>query len=294
MTDDALPPQLYVLFSIASVQLGAALATQLFASLGPGGAALLRVGFAAIALLLVWRPRVLGGRYTWREYLLAALFGLALAGMNYTFYLALARIPLGIAVTIEFVGPLGVALAGSRRALDFLWAALAGVGILLLAPLNLLQFAGAAHGGVALDLLGVVFALVAGGFWAAYILLNARVGRAFPGGGGLALAMAVGGLALLPIGILDAGRALLDPRLLLIGLGVALLSSIVPFSLELEALRRLPTQVFGVLLSLDPAIAALVGALILHETLDLRAILAIACVTLAALGSSRFRKHVVQ
>ncbi|MEO7002707.1 MAG: hypothetical protein ABI068_12930, partial [Ktedonobacterales bacterium] len=194
---DVLPPQLYVLLSIASVQLGAALATQLFASLGPGGAALLRVGFAAVALLLVWRPRVAGGRYTRREYLLAALFGLALAGMNYTFYLAIDRIPLGIAVTIEFVGPLSVAVIGSRRALDLAWAALAGAGILLLAPLNLLQFFGSVaghtplHGAPTFDPLGIVFALVAGGFWAAYIFLNARVGRAFPGGGGLAMAMAV-------------------------------------------------------------------------------------------------------
>ncbi|MDQ3316275.1 MAG: EamA family transporter, partial [Actinomycetota bacterium] len=180
-----------------------------------------------------------------------------------------------------------VAVAGSRRLLDGLWVVLAATGVLLLAPLNVL-------GASDLNPAGVMFALLAGVFWASYILLSARVGGAFPGGTGLVISLCVGTLVLLPIGIADGGYALLDPKLLLLGLGVALLSSAIPYSLELEALRHLPTRVFGVLMSLEPAVAALVGLLVLGELLDLRAVAAIGLVTTAAAGASLFggRKQV--
>lgn len=262
--------------SVGSTQVGAAIAKSLFNELGPAGTVFLRVGFAALVLLLLWRPQLRG--YVRAKYFVVILFGLALAGMNLCFYSALERIPLGIAVTLEFVGPLGVAIAGSRRLLDLLWVALAASGIVLLAPL----------GGGKLDPLGAALALLAGSLWAAYILLSARVGRDFSGGAGLALAMAVAALVLLPVGVLGGGAALLDPRLLTTGFGVALLSSAIPYSLELEALRHLSARVFGVLMSLEPAIAALVGFVILGEELGFRAITAVSLVTVAAVGASRF------
>jgi inner membrane transporter RhtA len=271
-----------------TVQLGAALAKDLFSSLGPAGVVFLRVGFAALTLLALWRPwrrtnAVLAGARR-ADYAAVVLFGLILALMNFSFYSALDRIPLGIAVTVEFVGPLSVAVAGSRRALDVLWAVLALGGILLLAPLGVL-------GNVPLDPFGLLLALVAGACWAIYIILTARVGRAFPGGTGLSLAMTVGAVALLPVGIAGAGSALLDPRLLLLGAGVALLSSVVPYSLEMAALRRISPSAFGVFMSLEPAIAALVGWLVLREALDLRAIIALVLVTTAAIGATRTGKR---
>jgi inner membrane transporter RhtA len=275
----AVPPTGLVLLSLGTVQLGAAIAKGLFDELGPTGTVFLRFGFAALALLILWRPSL--GGYTRQSYLVASLFGLALAAMNMSFYLALDRIPLGVAVTLEFVGPLGVAVAGSRRLLDLLWAALAAVGILLLAPLNIL-------GEVDLDPVGVALALLAGCFWASYILLSARTGSAFPGGTGLVIALCVGTVVLAPVGISGGGLALLEPRLLLAGFGVAMLSSAIPFSLELEALRRLPARVFGVLMSLEPAVAALIGFVVLGERLGLRALAAIVLVTVAAAGASRF------
>jgi inner membrane transporter RhtA len=200
--------------------------------------------------------------------------------MNLVFYSSIARIPLGVAVTVEFVGPLGVAVAGSRRPLDLVWVVLAGAGILLLAPLT---------GGdvLALDPVGLGLALLAGGLWAAYILIAARVGRAAPGMGGLAMAMAIGAVVLLPVGVLGAGSALLDPRLLLAGAGVALLSSVIPYTLELTALRRIPTATFGVLMSLEPAIASLAGLLLLHEGLTARTAVALLLVTIASIGATR-------
>jgi inner membrane transporter RhtA len=207
--------------------------------------------------------------------LTAAAFGVSLAAMNWSFYSALERIPLGAAVTIEFVGPLAVAVLGSRKPLDFTWVVLAAVGILLLA-----------RGGGDVDTVGVLLALLAGFWWAMYILMSARTGRAFPGGSGLALAMAFGSVLLLPVGIADGGSALLDPGLLAIGFGVAMLSSAIPYSLELEALRRLPPRVLGILLSLEPAMAALAGFVLLDEGLRLQDAVAIALVAAASAGAS--------
>ncbi|MGH2961131.1 MAG: EamA family transporter, partial [Solirubrobacterales bacterium] len=225
-----------VLGGVVSVQVGAAIATTLFDELGPTGTVLVRVGFAALVLVAVWRPAVRGLRPpAWR---LVVLFGAALAAMNLSFYASLDRIPLGLAVTLEFVGPLGVAIAGTRRALDLAWVALAAAGIVLLSP---------APGG-SLDALGAGLAFLAGLFWAAYILLAARLGRAFGGGDGLALAMVVASILLAPVGIAGGGAALLEPGALAIGLCVAVLSSAIPYSLELEALRRLRESTFGVLM----------------------------------------------
>ncbi len=271
------PPTSLVVLSIFSVQLGAAVAKGLFGELGPGGTVLLRVGFAALVLLLVWRPPLVG--YARGDYLVAVSFGLVLAAMNLSLYGALDRTPLGVAVTLEFAGPLGVAVAGSRRMLDLLWVALAAAGIVLLAPLDVL-------GETRLDPLGVALALLAGCFWAAYILLSARTGSIFPGGTGLVIALCTGTVALVPVGVAGGGAALLDPELLLAGFAVAMLSSAVPYSLELEALRKLPARLFGVLMSLEPAVAALVGFVVLGERLGARALAAVLFVTVAAVGAS--------
>ena len=271
----ALPPTGLVILGILTTQLGAAIAKGLFHSLGPGGTVFVRVGFAALVLLALWWPRV--GGYSRGDYVAAVSFGLALGGMNLAFYLALDRIPLGIAVTLEFVGPLGVAVCGSRRRLDLLWVILAGAGVLLLSPI----------GGAELDMLGASLALAAGGFWAAYILLSARVGRAFPGGAGLVIAMLVAAVLLTPVGIFSGGAELLRPDILVAGLGVALLSSAIPYSLELEALRRLPAHVFGVMMSLEPAAGALVGLVILNENIGLRGLSAVALVSVATVGATR-------
>lgn len=273
---DRVPPLALVLTGIVSVQFGAALATTLFDDLGPSGTVLLRIAFAALIMFVAVRPR-------WRDYDRAALrlvvvFGIALAVMNLSFYEALDRIPLGIAVTIEFAGPLAVAVIGSRRALDLVWALLAAVGIVLLAnPFG--------AGGV--DLTGVGFALIAAVCWAAYIVLAERAGPRFQGAEGVTMAMMVA--ALLPIapGVAEAGTALLDPTTLAIGAGVGLLSSAIPYSLETEALRRIPRHVFSVLMSLEPAVAALAGFLILDQGLVAREIVAVGLVVAASVGASR-------
>jgi inner membrane transporter RhtA len=259
--------------AVVSVQVGAAAATSLFDELGPTGTVLLRTGFAALILVAIWRPRV----PRLRDAPLGdpILFGLALAGMNLSFYAALDRIPLGIAVTFEFTGPFAVAVAGSRRAADLAWVAMAAGGIVLLSP--------GIHG--SLDGLGVAFALLAGGFWATYIVLAARVGRAFSGGEGLALAMAVAAVVLVPVGVAGGGGALARPGLLAVGLLVAVLSSAIPYSLELEALRRLEKGTFGVLMSLEPAVAALVGLVLLGQGLSATEVVAITLVVGASAGA---------
>jgi inner membrane transporter RhtA len=272
----AVPPVLLVLLATGSVQFGSALAATLFDDAGPGGTVFLRVLFAAVLLMALWRPRIAG--LPRRDLLLAGLFGVALAGMNFSFYLALDRIPLGVAVTFEFLGPLGVAVAASRHALDLVWVGLAAAGILLLSDFG--DFS-------SLDTTGVGLALLAGSFWAGYIVLSVRVGQAFPGGAGLALALVVSSVLLAPVGIADAGRTLLEPAVLGIGAAVAMLSSAIPYSLELEALRSLPKGVFGVLMSLEPAVAALAGYVVLGEILGPRELAAIGLVVVASAGAAR-------
>jgi inner membrane transporter RhtA len=261
-----------VVIAAVSPQIGAAFAVMLFDELGPAGAAFLRLAFAAIILWAIWRPRLAG------DLRLAGAFGVALGLMNWSFYEAIARIPLAIAVTIEFAGPLLVAVLGSRRLLDGVWIALAAVGIVLLVG----------PGGGSVDPVGVAFALAAAVCWMAYIYLSKRTGAAFPGGSGLAIAMAVGALIVLPAGVIQADGALTQPDLLGSALVVAVLSSVLPYSLELEALRRLPEAVFGVLMSLDPAVAALVGFVALHQDLGPRDLLAIAMVVVASAGAASF------
>ena len=273
-----MPPTLLVLAAVASVQFGAALAKTLFDEIGPGGTVFLRVMFGAIVLALVWRPRLAG--HDARDLRLAAAFGLVLGAMNLAFYASLDRIPLGVAVTFEFIGPLGVAVFGSRRPRDLLWVALAAAGILLLSD----------FGGSDLDALGVALALFAGVCWGAYILLSARVGQAFPGGTGLALAMIVATLPLAPVGIADAGGDLLVPWVLAVAAAVGVLSSAIPYALELEALRRLPVGVFGVLMSLEPGMGALAGFVVLGQELSTREVVAIGLVVAASAGAARSAK----
>jgi inner membrane transporter RhtA len=264
-----------VLTGIASVQFGSALAATLFASIGAGGAVLLRLAFAAIILVIAWRPRIRGR--TGPELRLVCAFGIVLGVMNIAFYHAIARIPLGIAVAIEFLGPLGVALAGSRRRLDLIWVGLAALGV----------FALTRGGTASLDLAGVLLALVAGAAWAAYILLNARLGREFSDGSGLAMAMVVACLLALPFGVAEAGRHLLDAHALAVGAAVGVLSSVIPYSVEFEALRRIPPSTFGVLMSLEPAFAALAGFLVVGQDLSAREMVGIALVIAASAGAAR-------
>ncbi|MCX4725801.1 DMT family transporter [Streptomyces sp. NBC_01306] len=258
-----------------SVQFGAAVAVWLMPRAGALGVVSLRLGVAAIVLLIVCRPRVRGlSRTDWGTVL---VFGIAMAGMNGLFYQAADRIPLGAAVTMEVLGPLALSVIASRRLVNLLWAGLALCGVVLLS--------GGGLGG--LNLAGVAFALGAGAMWAAYIIYSARTGARFPRADGLALAMAVGALLMLPLGIADAGSKLLVPSTLGLGAAVALLSSVLPYTLELLALRRLPASTFAVLMSLEPAIAALAGFLVLHQALSALDALAIALVIVASMGAVR-------
>jgi inner membrane transporter RhtA len=273
----SVPPPALVLAGIVSVQVGAALAKELFGLTGAVGAVTLRLGFAAVVLLAVWRPSL---RITRRELPVILGYGLVLAAMNLSFYQAINRIPLGMAVTIEFLGPLAVALIGARRWLHGLWALLAAIGVFALT-----------EAGGSVPLAGVLFALAAATCWGVYIPLGAALGARTSGGRGLALAMALGGLVTLPIGIVDAGRTMFSPTALAAGFGVALLSSVLPYSVELEALRRIPPRVFGVLMSLEPAVAALVGLIVLGQGLRPAQWVAIACVVVASAGATRSQRN---
>lgn len=232
----------------------------------------MRLFFAAAVLMLLWRPSLRVDRRTWTVVL---SYGVVLGVMNLCFYLALARIPLGIAVTIEFLGPLAVALAGSRRWLDAVWTVLAAGGVVLLM-----------EGSGDLDVVGVLFALAAGACWGLYILAGAALGRHTTQGNGLALGMAVAALVAVPFGVADSGTALIEPWVLVAGLGVALLSSVVPYTVDLEALRKIPPRVFGILMSLEPAMAALIGLVLLGELLHWSQWLAVLCVVVASAGAT--------
>ncbi|WP_245720298.1 EamA family transporter [Nocardia uniformis] len=267
------PPTALVLAGIVSVQVGAAVATHLFASVGPGGAVTMRLVFGGIVLLVLWRSAL---RIERRALPVALAFGAVLALMNLCFYEAIDRIPLGMAVTLEFLGPLAIALAGSRRWIDPVWALLAGGGVFMLTR---------SDGQVVWS--GIFLALAAGVCWAGYILLSAKLGERTSGGGGLAIAMAFGGILMMPVGIVEAGTALLQPAVLAAGFAVAMLSSVVPYSLELEALRRMPARIFGVLMSLEPAVAALAGLLVLGQILNFGQWAGVVCVVAASAGATR-------
>lgn len=270
------PPPAMVLVGIISVQFGATLAKRLFAVTGPAGAVALRVVFSAVIMLAVLRPSLRVGKQAWP---VIVWYGAVLAGMNICLYQAIDRIPLGVAVTVEFLGPLTVALLGARHWTHLCWALLAAGGVVLLTE-------GATSD---VDWLGVVFALCAAICWGCYIVSGAALGSRTSGNAGLALGMGVAALVALPLGVTQGGAGMFSTTALLAGLGVALLSSVLPYTLEFAALRRIPPRVFGVLMSLEPAVAAVAGLLVLGETLGWRQWLAICCVVVASIGSTRDR-----
>jgi len=271
---DRIPAVWLVITGIISVQVGAAIAKDLFDLVPPTAMVWLRLGTSAVILLLMARPRLTG--HSGRDWLIVLGFGVSLLIMNWAIYQSFARIPLGIAVTIEFLGPLTVAVIGSRRFLDVIWVALAGAGVALLGVSR-----------ASLTVAGVGFALLAALAWAFYILLSAQTGRRWPGISGLAIASMVGAVALAPPAILEAGSKLLDPTVLILGLAIGLLSSVIPYSFELIALRRIPPRVFSILMSLEPAAAAVAAMILLGEFLSLVQWLAMACVMIASIGATR-------
>jgi inner membrane transporter RhtA len=267
-----------VIISIVSVQTGAAIARSVFDEAGAMGITLMRLGISCVVLVVLLRPRP----WRWSRDAQAAtlLFGFAMAGMNIVFYLALRTVPLGVCVTVEFLGPLTVALVQTRRWRDLFWVCLAGSGVALLGL----------RGGGDVPIGGLLLALIAGTFWGLYILASARVGRAVPGTEGLAIALVIAALIALPFGAAGVAGVLDQPRILLIGCGVALLSSIVPYGCELAALRRMPTRVFGVLMSLEPGAAAIAGFVVLGQALDGREVLALVLVSVASVGITLGRR----
>ena len=263
-----------VLVGILSVQLGAAIAKGLFGEISPTAMVWLRLVTSALVLVAVTRPRVTGR--SGRDWVVVLGFGASLATMNWAIYQSFSRIPLGIAVTIEFIGPLTLAVLGSRRARDLAWVVLAGLGVALLG----FQRSG-------LDLLGVAYALLAGAAWASYILLSASTGRRWSGFDGLAVASTAAATAMTLPALLSAGGSLWDARVLLLGALVGVLSSVIPYSCELVALRSLRPAVFGILMSMEPAAAALAAIVVLHEHLSPLQWLAIGCVVVASVGATR-------
>jgi inner membrane transporter RhtA len=268
------PPVWLVIIGIGSVQLGAGIAKNLFDDASPTTLVWLRLATSAVILLALTRPR-LAGR-TAQDWQVAIAFGVALGTMNWAIYESFARIPLGIAVTIEFLGPLTLAVTGSRRPRDLLWALLAAVGVALLGL-----------GGGGLTWAGVGFALLAATAWAAYILLSASTGRRWPGLDGLTIASIVATLGMAPVMLAFSGGGLGDPHVVALGALVGLLSSVIPYSCEIVALRTIRPSVFGILMSLDPAAAALAGMLVVGEFLTAVQWLAVSCVIVASIGATR-------
>lgn len=268
-------PLLAVLGSVTALGIGTSFAKQLFPQVGSLGTTALRVGFSALLLLALWRP------WRWPLSRVDAVsilrYGVALGFMNLLFYMSLRTIPFGVAVAIEFSGPLAVAMVSSRKPIDFVWLALAVLGLGLLLPLG--------HDVASLDLEGVLYALAAAVCWGAYIVFGKRVSH-LHAGHSVALGLSVAAITVVPFGVWHAGSALLTPQILLFGLGVAAVSSAVPISLEMVALKRLPQETFGIMTSMEPAVAALLGLLMLDEHLSGLQWLAIACTMLAAAGSS--------
>ncbi|MGC1522453.1 MAG: EamA family transporter [Steroidobacteraceae bacterium] len=274
-TDNVAIPVAILIAAMLCFQLGATMAKGLFPAVGASGTAALRLALSAIILLAVWRPWRL--RLRRDEMRVILIYGLALGWMNFFFYVSLRFIPLGIAVALEFTGPLALAMAASRRAVDFVWILMAGLGLLALLPLGL--------GSAQLDLLGVCCGLAAGACWALYILFGRKAGAAH-GGQTTALGMSIGAIMIVPIGAAQAGMQMLSPAILPAALGVALLSSAIPYSLEMLAMPRLPTRTVGVLMSLDPALGAVAGLLFLGESLSWIQWAAIVSIMVASAGSA--------
>ena len=269
-------PFLAVLGSVTALGVGTSWAKQsLFPVVGAQGTTAVRVGLSALLMLMLWRP------WRWRlsraDAQAVALYGAALGAMNLMFYLSLQTLPFGLAVAIEFAGPLAVAIWSSRRAVDFVWVALAIVGLALLLPLGL--------SGSTLDLLGVLYAVGAAVFWALYIVFGKRAGH-LHAGQSVSLGLLVAALVVVPVGVAHAGAALLSPSVLLVGVAVAAISSALPISLEMMALKRLPKEAFGIMISMEPAVAALLALALLGERLDTVQWLAIGCIVAASMGSA--------
>lgn len=268
-------PIIAVLGSIVSLTVGTSYGKQLFPLIGPGGTAAYRVVFASLLLLIVWRPwRV---RLSLKDAKAIALYGVTLGLMNFVFYQAINKLPLGIAIAIEFTGPLTVAVLLSRRTMDFVWIGLAVLGLGLLLPVRISQ--------TSLDPQGVVFALTSAVLWGLYIVFGKRLAH-LHSGRATALGMTIAALTIFPLGLAENGMRLFQPDLILPGIGLAIASSAVPYSLELFALKRLPKKTFGILLSLEPAVGALTGFFVLHEILSWTQWLAIVCIITASIGTS--------
>ncbi|UQD57331.1 DMT family transporter [Flavobacterium sp. K5-23] len=269
-----IPPIPAVLFAIISVQSGAAIAKTLFPMLGAAATATLRIGLSAIILLAVYRPNLF--KITAIQWKIVIPYGLSLGAMNLIFYLAIERIPIGLAVTLEFIGPLLVAVLGSKRLLDYLWVLLAASGIVLIAPWS--------NNGI--DLIGVLFALLAGALWAAYIVLGGKVSKIMKGGEAVATGMLFATILILPFGILGNGLNSLTPTFFYLGIALALLSSAIPFTLEMKALGQLPSRTFSILMSLEPAAASICALLFLQEYLTVNEVIAVVFVVIASVGST--------
>ncbi|MFV8391877.1 EamA family transporter [Flavobacterium sp. LB2P6] len=269
-----IPPLPAVLLAIISVQSGAAIAKGLFPAIGAAGTASLRIGISALILLAVYRPNL--KKITADQWKLVIPYGLSLGAMNLIFYLSIERIPIGLAVTLEFIGPLLVAVWGSKRLIDFFWVLLAAAGIILIAPWS--------NNGI--DLLGVLFALLAGALWAAYIVLGGKISKIMKGGDAVTVGMLFASLLIVPFGILGNGLSNLTPQLLGLGIALALLSSAIPFTLEMKALGQLPARTFSILMSLEPAAASICAFLFLQEYLTFNEILAVVFVVIASAGST--------
>jgi len=267
---------------IVSVQFGAGLADRLFGQIPPAAVTGLRLWTAALAMVALSGPgfarsvRDLWKRRAFADVAIAVSFGISLGVMNFSIYQAFARIPLGVAVTIEFLGPLAVAVAGSRHLRDVGWVVLAAIGVVLLTQ--------GGHGH--LDLTGVIFAGVAAACWAAYIVLSSATGRRFPGSSGLAIAMVVSAVLVTPPALVAGGRAMFRPAVLATGAAIGVLSSVIPYRLELESLRRMPMRLFGVWMSMEPAVAALIGLVMLGQHLSIAEWVAICCVMAACAGAA--------
>ena len=272
---NAIPPQGLMLLSITSIQVGAGIATHLFPVLGATGTVAVRIMFSAMLLAIAARGRVRTfGRTFVSNWRLLLVFGLCIAAMNLFFYLSIARIPLGAAVAIEFMGPLGIAALNSRQLSHFAWVALAGLGIVLLSPFS----------GLDLNTLGIIFALLAGAGWALFIVLAGKVGDRVSGNDGLAIGMAIAAITMIPFAAPVAIDLISNPLILLAAFGVALLSTAIPFTFEFAALKRISARTYGILVSAEPAVAAIVGALLLQERIGIQGVVAVACVVIAAIG----------